>query len=226
MAEKIETKGLLIEIPTSHQRDSWAARGIKLVKPSCQVPITYDMGGRITVDFTTGPHLQAVATNPSYEFKWWKECTHGPEFDTDGEPILPHRRPYFEGYEVVRSIPVIGERGAITGRKEERTWKVTPRFFEANLSKASMSKEGIKFNLARGAKSVVEFGYAPFCEMRGCWIQDLWQYKNGKFCSDIHAQLVFAAENEIIVPLPGDSRIDPEGRGRAKRNEILKGMNI
>ncbi len=226
MAEKLETKGKKIPIPLSHQKDAWAGRGIKVVQPSCAIQITYDVGGKIVMDQTTGPHQQAVLNNPSLEFTWFKSCEHGPDVDGDGEFIEPHLRPYYEGYEVIRSVPEVGPGGAIKAHREERTWIVNPRLVEATVDKAIMSRDGLKYKLARGAKRVEEFGYAPFCEMRGCWIQDLWQYKNGKFCSDSHAQLVFAAENEIIVPLIGNTRLDPEGRGRQKRNEILRGFNV
>ena len=196
-------------------------RSVKIVKPACQVPVSVQ--GR--TEYTTGPCQQAVKQDPVLEFCWFKTCTHGPEQDSEGNPIPPELRPYYSLDIRMERTPVVQE-GVIVEWKEKPLYDVTLRVDEAVKHPMVDSGNQLKRELERGAKLVSEFGIAPFCEHLGCYRQDIRKFLNGMFCSENHARMVKARETGVLLPLAGFDATWQRQTSTEKRAEVLAQIEV
>jgi len=197
-------------------------RGRKMVAPSCQVPVV--VHGK--TEWTTGPCQQQVKESPTLRYSWFKTCPHGPEFDEHGQAIPEERRPYYETDIYEKRTPVLGPRGEIKEWKQTEHYSARLRVVDVALAETIMSGRAVNYRLARGALPVSDFGLAPFCEAYGCMRQKTQQFKNGRFCSALHAKFVKARETGTMVPVGGFDTSWPMATSTQKRNEVLAAVEV
>lgn len=111
-------------------------------------------------------HFPADASINKYS-GWWEFCkTHHEE----GDP-----RPYSHYEEIVIRRPKLEERDGRTfrtGWEEEVEMTVEPNWTEVPDEISVYSSKGVAASLERGFIFPEELGYAPFCDMKGCSVQN------------------------------------------------------
>lgn len=217
---KTTIEGKKLKGLTSRPKDH-GLHGIKLVVPKCQVPIV--VHGR--TEWTSGP----CTSLPTRKRDWYKTCPHGPEFvleeQEDGTktktPIPEELRPYYETKIYIQKTPILDENGNIKEWEETTKYDAILRIEERADDIRIRSGRAVRITLAQGAKWPAEFGIAPFCELHGCFSQDLTKFRNGLYCSDLHAAFVYARQTGVMLPLGGFDGSWPQATSSMKRREVL-----
>ena len=219
----------------SHTKSTLPYRGVKCVIPECHVLVNQNFHNTVFQEYTTGPCQQAVKDNPRLRYAWYKTCTHGPEQFEDGTPIPEHERPYYDVAIKTVQKPYF-EDGVYKGMKDEVEYKIAPRIRDIAWNTKMFQGQSITRIQGMGGRSLESFDIAPFCELKGCWEQgyleqdgtraeELKQFKNGIFCSELHAKLVKATESRIFLHLPWDSRTD-NPISTERRQEQLAAIDV
>lgn len=212
-------KGRRLNLPSRGGTSGLRER--KIVYPECRVPV----GIQGKTEYTTGPCQQAVKQDPSLAVTWFKSCTHGPEMLADGSPIDEHMRPYYDVVIRIERTPVV-EEGVIKEWREVSKYDAEERLTGVVVHDVAMSGKALQFRAERGAKDPSEFGLDPFCEYRGCWRQDIKQFSNGMFCSELHAKLVKARETGVMLAESGFDQGWPNATSSAKRREQIMAIEV
>lgn len=106
------------------------------------------------------PRCSLCQTTDGY-VDWWVRCEHNP---------------YFRAIEtqVRKPITRLAEDGRLMldGFETEVVREMKPNFVEEPIGERVGSGVMVAYKKAvRGFKEVEDFGYAPFCDARGCWAQ-------------------------------------------------------
>ena len=229
-------EGLVFTHPeyVSSAKDAHAARCAHVVMPECQVPVRIkDPTGHgvYGTEMSTGPHQAQVRHNPSMAFTWFKVCTHGPEKDERGNVIPPHLRPYFEGNVKSFPTPQISDTGEVLDWEDHPRWVVMARLKKVSVDPTNMSGEGVRYHMERGALRAAQFGYPQFCQMSNCWnlATEWFPVARGFFCSILHAKLVKAHEEGVILPIRAMLQTEenwPLKPNATARNKRMQGVAV
>lgn len=177
---------------------------LKKVKRGPAAPSSMSSGRTMKM---ADPHCD-ICQVPNHPINWAFNCEHNP-YVTERE--VPVREPIIEVNEET------GEK-LITGEKTKLVLEESPNFTQIPMGKRY--DNGNAFRIARelGMKMPEELGFAPFCQYRDCWSQDL-KVKTamyGSYCSEAHAKLVMAEELEIFLDVTDEKR----------RAQQLAGINV
>ena len=210
-------KGKKLYPETSHVKNTLLVRGVKMVKPFCMVLSSQNFRDKVYQEYTTGPCQMNVKDDPGTRYSWFKTCTHGPDKFEDGTDIPEGLRPYYEAVISTSTEPVV-EDGVIVNYKNITTYKVVPRIVDVAWHPNIEGGGGHYKAQREGARSLESFDIAPYCEMKGCKRQDVTQFRNGLFCSKMHAQQIKLTESDDIPYLDWDrGSNNPISAGAARK---------
>ena len=174
--------------------------------------------------FSRGPVVERAATRMvkvmrplhgdcQHEFKngrgWWKIC------DQRGHD------PYFRSRETIKKVAIKekGEDGRtrVTGYEEIVEGETRPNIkavpMNIRINSAQSLQKGI---VNRGYRPVTDFGYKPLCEMRNCEAPGKVDTRYGRYCTERHARLVAANEEEKLRFVENPK----------KQREVLDSINL
>jgi hypothetical protein len=144
------------------------------------------------------PHC-SICQVPNAPLNWYMFCEHEPYITKTERPV---RTP------VVEDDPDVPGQKIVTGEKTKLVYTETPNFTQVTVDVRVDAGNGFRIARECGFKLPEEMGFAPFCQYRDCWKQDLpvKTSQHGSYCSEIHAKLVIAHMLEILLDATSDKR--------------------
>ena len=199
-----------------------AYRAVTFVQPECHVPVAVQ--GK--TEYSTGPCQQAAAHDMSVPYTWYKTCTHGPQQQSDGTPLPPDLRPYYEVNLLIERTPVLQD-GIVKEWRETPRYDVRLRLRQLTLPSLEEAGERMRAAMAKGSKFPEEFGITEqFCEYKDCWRTTTKKYRNGVFCGSYHAKLVKARETKVFLAAGGFDAAWPDAVSSQKRADQLAAIEV
>ncbi len=159
---------------------------------------------------------------------WMKDCPHDPYVTLVPGAVVPQR---------IYGDPLSdGSRPIVRIEQVEGPPTVRPNRVQVALSFGISSGMAVARSVWRKGRIFPEdlgsivpsrdfpFGIAPACEFNNCWNQvGIREYRQGKFCRDVEAQLVAFHENSSAL---GALEVGWSADSEARRREQLTGVSI
>ena len=220
----------LVDLNLDYSNVHGTIRGRYFVQPACVVYVRNANRPQDAPQPVTGP---CPTSRPR---GWWNTCRHGGPTDNEMKQLgLDHPPAYYERAYEDRLLEdwKPGPDGTLelneAGTKKIRVLSIKPRISGVSASIRHSSGVGPAAAEILGYLPLEEFGIAPFCEMWGCNKQHPMDdaarangmiFRNGRFCSRIHAVLVYADEHGQILTL------DSGDKGRELRRQELDAIPV
>ena len=194
-----------------------AIRVIRLVIPVCPIdgnPEIKMRDGSYTPNpnYTGEPNCQQARKfndHCLWDVAKCVELGHDPYYTTIRRPILKE---------------VVDEDGYVTERRTQYVVEKRLNVIAVSDNMRHSSGREVPLAVARGAKTLEDFGYASPCEFRSCSRPQQVDTRYGKYCSERHARLVAADKRQVLLAIPSDPLA--ADKANESREDALENLNI